>query len=44
MSRYKLKPYEIRIRKQGNTQDYFDLSSLILSGAGFNENFFFRHA
>jgi hypothetical protein len=40
MSRYKLKPYEIRIRKQGNTQDYFDLSSLILSGAGFNENFF----
>ncbi|WP_155119391.1 hypothetical protein [Halomicrobium katesii] len=40
MSRFKLKPYEIRLRKSGNTTDYLDLTSLVESGAAFEEAFF----
>ena len=40
MSRFKLKPYEIRLRKSGNTSDYLDLTSLVESGSVFKDNFF----
>lgn len=40
MSRFKLKPYQIRLRETGNTSDYFDLASLVQSGATYDGNFF----
>lgn len=40
MSRFKLKPYRIRLRQKGNTRDYMDLTSLVESGSSYDENYF----
>jgi len=40
MSRFKLKPYAIRLYQQGNTDDMFDLSAIVRSEDSFDNSYF----